>query len=115
MAQKTKSLKWNFFMNAVLTASSLLFPLVSFPYVSRVLGPEGMGKVSFASSLVSYFAIFAQLGIPTYGIRVCAALRDRKTELTRTVQELTLLNLIMSAAAYGALFALVWAVPKLRA
>ena len=115
MAEKPKSLKWNFFMNAVLTASSLLFPLVSFPYVSRVLGPEGMGKVSFASSLVSYFAIFAQLGIPTYGIRVCAALRDRKTELTRTVQELTLLNLIMSAAAYGALFALVWAVPKLRA
>ena len=115
MAEKPKSLKWNFFMNAVLTASSLLFPLVSFPYVSRVLGPEGMGKVSFASSLVSYFAIFAQLGIPTYGIRVCAALRDRKTELTRTVQELTWLNLIMSAAAYGALFALVWAVPKLRA
>ena len=68
MAQK-KSLKLNFIMNAILTMSSFLFPLISFPYVSRILGPEGTGRVDFATSLIAYFLMFAQLGIPTYGVR----------------------------------------------
>lgn len=57
-------------MNAILTMSQFIFPLITFPYVSRILLPEGTGKVSFATSVVSYFAMFAQLGIPTYGILV---------------------------------------------
>ena len=69
MGQKKgdKSLKLNFIMNALLTMSSFIFPLITFPYVSRVLLPVGTGKVSFATSLISYFSMFAQLGIPTYG------------------------------------------------
>ena len=67
--KKQKSLKINFIMNAILTMSSFIFPLITFPYVSRVLLPVGTGKVSFATSLISYFSMFAQLGIPTYGIR----------------------------------------------
>ena len=64
---KQKSIKLNFVMNMVLTMSSFLFPLITFPYISRILVAEGTGKVSFASSLISYFSMFAQLGIPTYG------------------------------------------------
>ena len=52
-------------MNSLLTASSFIFPLITYPYVSRILGPENIGKVSFAASVVYYFAMFAQLGIPT--------------------------------------------------
>lgn len=48
-------------MNVVLTMSSFIFPLVTFPYVSRVLLPEGTGKVSFAISVITYFTMFAQL------------------------------------------------------
>ena len=84
MTQKQKSLKLNITMNAILTMSSFIFPLITFPYVSRVLLPEGTGKVSFAISLISYFSMFAQLGIPTYGIRTCAKIRDNREELTRT-------------------------------
>ena len=69
---EAKSLKLNFVMNAILTMSQFIFPLITFPYVSRILLPEGTGKVSFATSVISYFAMFAQLGIPTYGIRACA-------------------------------------------
>ena len=50
---KQKSIKLNFVMNMVLTMSSFLFPLITFPYMSRILLPEGTGKVSFASSLIS--------------------------------------------------------------
>lgn len=108
------SLKKNFVMNVILTLSSFLFPLISFPYVSRILLPAGTGRVDFATSVISYFGIFAQLGIPTYGIRVCAKARDDKEKLTRTAHELLMINLIMNAVTYAALFLAVNAVPRLR-
>lgn len=101
-------------MNAILTMSQFIFPLITFPYVSRILLPEGTGKVSFATSVVSYFAMFAQLGIPTYGIRACAKIRDDREKLTKTVQELFIINLIMSLIAYAALFGAVVFVPRLQ-
>ena len=112
---KQKSLRINFIMNTLLTMSSILFPLITYPYVSRVLLPEGMGKVSFAISFVTYFAMFAQLGIPTYGIRACAKVRDDKEKLSKTVQELFIINMVISAFVYLFFFATVYFVPKLRA
>lgn len=104
----------NFVMNAILTMSQFLFSLITFPYISRILLPTGTGKVSFATSVVSYFALFAQLGIPTYGIRACAKVRDDRKALERTVQELFLINLIMSILAYIVLFLAIAFVPRMR-
>ena len=73
-------------MNAILTVSSVLFPLITFPYISRVLLVAGNGKVAFATSVVSYFTMFASLGLPTYGVRACAKVRDDKEKLSQTVQ-----------------------------
>lgn len=101
-------------MNMILTMSSFIFPLITFPYVSRILLPVGTGKVSFATSLISYFLMFAQLGIPTYGIRVCAKVRDNREELTRTAQELLIINLVMSAISYLALFIALIYIPRLQ-
>ena len=84
--KRNSSLKLNFVMNALLTMTSFIFPLITFPYVSRILLPTGTGKVSFATSVVSYFALFAQMGIPYYGIRVCAKVRDDKKKLTNKLQ-----------------------------
>ena len=112
---KQKSLKLNFLMNAMLTISSFIFPLITFPYVSRILLPEGTGKVSFATSVVAYFALFAQLGIPTYGIRACAKVRDDVEELTRTVHEIFFINIVMTAITYVAFFAALEFVPRFRA
>lgn len=100
MQNKQKSLKLNFVMNAILTMSSFIFPLITFPYVSRILFPVGTGKVAFATSIITYFSMIAQLGIPTYGIRVCAQIRDNREQLTRTVQEIFITNLFMSVLAY---------------
>lgn len=110
---KKKSITLNFIMNALLTMSSFIFPLITFPYVSRVLGPAGTGKVSFATSVISYFAMFAQLGIPTYGIRACAKVRDNKEELSRTVQELVIINAITSILTYIVFFVALFFVPKM--
>lgn len=113
MSQK-KSLKVNFIMNTILTMSAFVFPLISFPYVSRILLPEGTGKVSFATSLISYFVMFAQLGIPTYGVRACAKVRDDKHLLSKTAHELLIINLVMTAVSYVALAAALIFVPRLR-
>jgi O-antigen/teichoic acid export membrane protein len=111
--EKQKSLKFNFVMSAVLTMSSMIFPLIKIPYVSRILLPTGTGKVSFATSLITYFNMFAQLGIPTYGVRACACVRDNKEKLSRTVQELLMINLIMGAITYVVLGVALFTVPRL--
>ena len=112
--QKSKSLKLNFLMNIVLTLSSFIFPLITFPYVSRILLPEGTGKVSLASSLITYFLMFAQLGIPTYGIRACAKVRDDKKELTKVAHELLIINLITSVVSYIVLFYCLLTIDRLK-
>ena len=111
---KGKSLKLNFVMNAILTMSSIIFPLITFRYVSNILLPDGTGKVSFAISLITYFNMFAQLGIPIYGIRICAMVRDNKEELTRTAHELLVLNFIVGAVSYFVLLLAILFVPKLQ-
>ncbi len=113
MENKNISLKKNFIMNALLSMSSIIFPLITFPYVSRILLPTGMGKVSFATSVVAYFAMVAQLGIPIYGVRATAGVRDNKEELSKVVHELMIINLVMCAVVYAAFFVMVWTVPKM--
>lgn len=112
--KKQKSVKLNFIMNAVLTMSQFIFPLITFPYISRILLPVGTGKVSFATSLISYFSLFAQLGIPTYGIRACAKVRDNREELTRTVHELLAINIVMDVISYAVLILALLFVPRFQ-
>lgn len=111
---KSKSLKLNFILNSILTMSNMIFPLITFPYISRVLLPVGTGKVAFATSIVTYFSMFAQLGIPTYGIRACAQVRDDKEKLSQTVQELLIINLVMMAFTYGLFFVGLHTVPRMH-
>lgn len=111
---RVKSIKYNFVMNALLTMSSVIFPLITFPYISRVLSPDGVGKVYFANSVVAYFTMFAQMGIPTYGIRACAKVRDDKAKLSQTVQEIFTINLVMTTVAYSLFFFTVLIIPRLR-
>lgn len=114
MLNENNSLKFNFIMNAILTMSQFIFPLITFPYISRILLPEGTGKVSFATSVITYFAMFAQLGIPTYGIRACAQVRDDQEKLTRTTQEIFIINMVMTVLAYAVFFVGLFTVPRLR-
>ena len=101
-------------MNIVLTMSSFVFPLITFPYATRILQPAGMGKVSFAASLISYFSIFAQFGIPIYGIRECAKIRDDRNELSQTALELFIINLISSISVSALFIISIFIVPRLQ-
>ncbi len=101
-------------MNVILTASTFIFPLVTFPYASRILLPDGVGRVNFAWSFAYYFSMVAMLGVPTYGIRAVAKVRDDKEELSRTVQEILIINAVVGAMCYVVYFVTIWYVPRLR-
>lgn len=96
-----KEFKRNYAYNIVLTLTNILFPIITFPYVSRVLGAEGVGKAHFIVSLSQYFALFAGLGIPIYGIREVAKNKNNRDALSRVFSELTFIyigtSLVVSA------------------
>jgi O-antigen/teichoic acid export membrane protein len=72
-------MKKNFIYNFLLTGSNLLFPLLTFPYLSRILGANGLGICNFIISYGQNYIIIAALGIPVYGIREIAKVGDDKS------------------------------------
>ena len=97
---KQISLKKNSILNVIKTVSSVIFPLITFPYVSRVLLPVNVGKVNFGSSFVSYFSLIATLGITTYAIRECSAVREDRDELSEKASEIFSINICTTIVAY---------------
>ena len=71
-----KSIKKNYFYNLFYQILVLLTPFITTPYISRVLGADGVGTVSYAESIVSYFTLFATLGITTFGQREISYVQD---------------------------------------
>ena len=114
MARSPRSITYNFIMNAALSVSSFLYPLITYPYVTRVLGAEYYGKVVFASYVATWVSMFAQLGIPTYGIRACAACRNDKAKLRKTVLEILTLNVITALLVYAVFILTLFLVPRFR-
>ncbi len=84
----------NIFYNVLLAISQVLFPLITFPYLARVLGPDNIGKLNFAESIAKYFILLAALGIPIYGVREIAKKMNSKKELTFLFSEIFFINLI---------------------
>ncbi|KFI61435.1 flippase [Bifidobacterium cuniculi] len=115
--KKTKmpSLTRNAMLNSTKTVMSMVFPLITFPYVSRILGAANIGKVNYAQSIVSYFALFAALGIADYAVREGSRIRDDPARLTRFARQIFTINLITSAIAYVAFVVVVFAIPSLHA
>lgn len=111
--EKKASVKLNVFVTVLKTFVGLLFPLITFPYSSRILHPEGIGKISFSLSIVYYCAVIAVLGVPSYGVREAAKIRNDKKALTKLVKELFLINTISTFSVYIILFFCITFIPKL--
>jgi O-antigen/teichoic acid export membrane protein len=84
----------NIFYNVLLAVSQVLFPLLTFPYLARVLGPENIGLYNFSESYARYFASVAALGISVYGVREIAKKQEQPKALSNTFAELFLINFI---------------------
>lgn len=106
--------KRNLFYNTLLSVSQVLFPLITFPYSSRILGPEGMGAVNFADNFTTYFLLVAALGIPLYGVREIAKVKDQPQQLSKVFSELLFIHLATSVIAVLILFGLSYSIGRLH-
>lgn len=111
---KQKSLAMNAFLNSFRSVMNIIFPLITFPYVSRILTVEGMGIYNFSSSIVNYFMLIAALGISTYAIREGAKYRTDKSKITQFSSEMFTINLCSTVLAYLLLFLCLIVFSKLR-
>lgn len=97
---KVSSIKKNFMYNLLKNVSMILFPMITFPYLSRIIGVDGIGKNSFADSVIQYFILLSSIGIPLYGTREVAKCRDDREKLTNLVNELFQINIILTVIFY---------------
>ncbi|WP_283576162.1 flippase [Limosilactobacillus pulli] len=97
---KKKSLGLNAALNGFRNILNVFFPLITFPYVSRVLQAEGIGKYNFANSIISYFLLIAALGISNYSVREGAKLRDDRKKISDFASQVFTINLISTILSY---------------
>lgn len=107
------SIKYNFALNLTNTIVGFLFPLVTFPYVSRVLNPDGIGIVQFYQSVIAYIVLLTSLGIPLYAVREVAKVRDDVESRNRITAEIITFHVILSALGYIAVAILCIFVPRI--
>ncbi|MGV3060939.1 flippase [Streptococcus hyovaginalis] len=103
---KTKSVTKNAILNVIKQVCMIIFPMISFPYASRILGVENFGKFNFGLSVVSYISIIAALGVNNYAIREGSRIKDDLKKLNTLVNEIFTLNIISTIVAYIILFLL---------
>lgn len=108
---KRKSMGVNAVLSGIKTILSVIFPLITFPYISRVLTVENVGKYNFSVSVMTYVSLFAALGINTYAIRECSKVRDNREQLDKIASEIFSINLISTIISYAVLAALLLFVP----
>lgn len=89
----------NTFYAFLLQFTNMLYPLITAPYVSRVIGPDGLGKVDFSTSVVGWFTIIATFGTTTYGLREVAKCRDSKADLSQFFSEMLVIKITATIVA----------------
>lgn len=92
----------NYFYTAGYNILILLTPLLTVPYISRVLGPTGVGINASTNSVITYFLLFGTVGITIYGNREIAFIRDDRATRSQTFWEIELLQMITISIAYVA-------------
>ena len=98
--KKEANIKVNAILNVIKTLSSILFPLITFPYISRILQPENIGKINFSTSFVTYFSLIASLGITTYAIRECALVKHDRKKLDLISSQIFSINAYTTVISY---------------
>ena len=100
---KQPNVKANTLFNTIKSVFSIIYPLITFPYISRVLMADNVGKINFGNSIVSYFSLIASLGVTTYAVRECSRVRNDKEQLDKTASQIFSINIFSTIIAYVAL------------
>ncbi|MBS3202808.1 oligosaccharide flippase family protein [Turicibacter bilis] len=111
---KQKSLQANAILSGAQKLLSIIFPLITFPYITRVLQINTIGQINFSNSIISYFTLIAGLGITNYATREGAMLRKNNSDINGFVREIFTINIISTFMAYGLLVGIYFLCPKLH-
>lgn len=109
-----QSVKINYILNLINTGTQMLFPLITFPYVCRVIEADGIGQINFFQSIISYISLFTCLGIPMYAIREIARDRSDVVQMNRTAMEILLLHSMLTLVGYAIVAILCLTVPQIQ-
>lgn len=109
-----KSLSSNALLNGIKTLVSIIYPLITLPYINKVLQVKNVGNYNYSYSIVTYFALIASLGISTYAIREGAKIRDDHCKINIFCSEIFSINIISTTIAYILLWILIFNEPKLK-
>ena len=112
--KKIRSVKTNMLLNSIRGALGVFFPIITFPYVSRVLGVEVLGKYNFSQSVVSYFILIAGLGVTNYATRTGAQYRKDSEKYDIFASQVFSINVISTLISYLILIISILAIPKLQ-
>lgn len=112
MKERHPSLKINMVLNAIKGMLSIIFPLISFPYVSKILGVTNIGRYNFANSIITYFLLIAALGIKTYAVREGVKLRGSREDFGRFANQIFTINVISTIISYALLVLSMGIIPK---
>ena len=98
------SIKFNIILNTLYQILTLVTPLITAPYISRVIGADGIGIYSFTNSIQMYFAMFAALGTASYGAREISMNRNdvvKRSKLFWEIELLTVLTTLFCVIGWG--------------
>lgn len=109
-----KSVKVNAILNTLKTICSIIFPLITIPYASRVLHAANYGIVSWCNSIIQYFALFATLGVVTYAQREGPRFRDQKEKFQTFASEVFTINAVATVISFIGLFICLYIFAKMR-
>ena len=87
-----KSITKNYIYNLIYEIITIVIPIITTPYLSRVLGAENIGIYSYTLSIVTYFVLFGSLGVAMYGKREIAYVQQDKEKRTKTLWEIVILR-----------------------
>lgn len=90
----------NYLYNLMYQLVTILLPIVTIPYISRMLGPDGLGKYSLTNTYAQYFVLFGMIGLGMYCSREIAYVRDDKNKLSKTFWELNFLRVITMGTSF---------------
>lgn len=106
--KKQKSLVLNAILNALKALSTIIFPLITYPYITRILSVDNMGRIDFSLSVVNYFILLAAFGITSFAIRNGAQIRDDREKLNKFANQIFTINVITTLISSLLLLGLVF-------
>lgn len=114
MAIQQKSVKTNYILSLINTIIGVLFPLITLPYITRVITPEGIGQVQFYTTVIDYIILITSLGIPLFAVREIAKYRDDIEKRNQITVDLLLMHTCFTIGAYVIVLIFSLSIPKIQ-